>query len=1440
MPHGEFLQPISARTGDTYVAPPLLIHEHANRTSPDQALVLTYNASTGEVQNASAYVPLPAAWTGNQIDLDLSNIYENRCWIKDIGFESTGNWTTHNIDFTNFPHPAWINRVESGAGTSGSNGVHIKLDSWDGGASQSRYFSTAQAFLEQNITFERESVDAVGLRFDYKVNTSWDLDNMGAFRIFMSIDQLSSQTRTQKTYTYYNYTDSGLPSLNFLKAHDIVIWSTLYETTNTLNAGDRDLLRSYLNDEGKLFLTGRDIADDLQNPPESEWLANYLHASYNGSHTTNEPINGSTGGIYDGLSLVSLSSGANPDWLEDPAPNATVCMEYNVSQVDQRPAAINWSSSMDNNATIFFGFGLEYVSNFYERSEILNRTLNYLNDSYKSVLFVDDTNASYGSIITQSLEEIGLEDVWKRVYQKSFLDIESLNQWFDSGLISISADNVPNNGTHVNLGVRIGLKHSSNLLYSPEPNPEIWVDNVELYTVSKVKPSVLNLTMNNLSISDVGENAGSITQLAPLEYNQVQEQIDANFSFIPTISTTDPLLPIEISFKTDMNLHANRTGASLYELDPAKTGVNYEVTNNASQWTFFYYVGIPTDYGDHFFNLSIPYDWNVTFVAEPIYPLINIVDQVSGGNYTGQLLVPTTNITAFHDGYWSIRANSTNYVQEIVPQLFDGITWQNTTKFFVTNKTRVLARIGSSSQVLNASCANLTITAPGQAIWWSGQATSIVGNWVVFPNLTIGSLNTTGGAYEVKVHWSNGTEAGRNVSQFMIIHNSEMILREPQDARGDSVAEMKYGDLLLLRVRANDTDSDQLVPGIIVQVNWTGGQLNLTDKGTGEYEITLDTSELVFIPDKNYTLKINSSSPYYANSTIFLTIIFNFDTILTHDPITSVPFGGNATVYLNYKTLVGDPIPNATVYANATLSNPTTFNDSGTDKYKLTINTTGLSSTDLINITVKRLRFETKTIFLPLPIREVFTELLVSPGNITIIDLPYEEQYSELFLRFNDTEFNMGIDGASLTFLGYSLVNYTSLGNGLYRINFTANNQTESYNVLIIANKTNYLSSSVQIILRIFPWSNFIDSTIYGNPVQVGLPGETVYFMFDFYDSFNNSYLSAGVQTSYSWRGGSGQLQYASGNFSLALNTAGVSSGQHNVLISISNQNGTVLTQLTVTVVVTTPPMNPLWLILFLFLGIGGTLAGIPVYYFARRKVRERHWERKIKHIYLFHSRTGAAIFDRRVGGMKTADSSLITSALLGIGAIMKEIMISKKQLKTIDHMDNKILFAPGKFITGAIMASEDLGIIRKKLEYYVNEFEYTYGEDLLHWDGNIGRFKLANKMLGTIFPLAESIPESKEITARWAIDNLNDIYGADGIRVLEMLDKKITNLDDLTANLDFDRGRIENILRTLHTFRLIDNANQLQAQGREALKLYQEDKEYNRKNKKNHRRKPE
>ena len=178
------------------------------------------------------------------------------------------------------------------------------------------------------------------------------------------------------SYHYYDISVWGDPGVEFLNNFNAVIWFTGYDEDSTLLQENQQALAEYLNSDGRLFLSGQNISQDIQ---ESDFLSNYLHAE----HTE------------DSWSGISIIRGID----DDPVGNGLIL------QIDMGDAAGN-QYSMDvieainggekcfgyfptlpgagiryeswGYKTVFLGFGFEGINTIDMRVEVMKRVLEYL------------------------------------------------------------------------------------------------------------------------------------------------------------------------------------------------------------------------------------------------------------------------------------------------------------------------------------------------------------------------------------------------------------------------------------------------------------------------------------------------------------------------------------------------------------------------------------------------------------------------------------------------------------------------------------------------------------------------------------------------------------------------------------------------------------------------------------------------------------------------------------------------------------------------------------------------------------------------------------------------------------------------------------------------------------------------------------------------------
>ncbi|MFC1476020.1 dockerin type I domain-containing protein [Candidatus Zixiibacteriota bacterium] len=152
------------------------------------------------------------------------------------------------------------------------------------------------------------------------------------------------------------------PPSDTLDEYPIVLWFTGDNRSDVLSVDDVNNLRAFLDDGGRLLMTGQGIAEDLANDADSTFLIDYLHVRYTPGvpqllafGVADDPItNGHT------LPLGGPGGAANqtsPDKLVPADGVAKVCYTYyGGGDAGVRVASGDYKA-------VFLGFGMESIAN---------------------------------------------------------------------------------------------------------------------------------------------------------------------------------------------------------------------------------------------------------------------------------------------------------------------------------------------------------------------------------------------------------------------------------------------------------------------------------------------------------------------------------------------------------------------------------------------------------------------------------------------------------------------------------------------------------------------------------------------------------------------------------------------------------------------------------------------------------------------------------------------------------------------------------------------------------------------------------------------------------------------------------------------------------------------------------------------------------------------
>lgn len=119
-------------------------------------------------------------------------------------------------------------------------------------------------------------------------------------------------------YDFYEVESEGWPDAAVLQGHRIVVWFTSECVSGTLTSRDQAMLASYLDNGGRLLISGQDICYDLtkNGQTSSAFLSNYLGIGYISDNSQGRSVKGITGDPISGGMLAMPFAGSYPEALD--------------------------------------------------------------------------------------------------------------------------------------------------------------------------------------------------------------------------------------------------------------------------------------------------------------------------------------------------------------------------------------------------------------------------------------------------------------------------------------------------------------------------------------------------------------------------------------------------------------------------------------------------------------------------------------------------------------------------------------------------------------------------------------------------------------------------------------------------------------------------------------------------------------------------------------------------------------------------------------------------------------------------------------------------------------------------------------------------------------------------------------------------------------------
>ena len=218
--------------------------------------------------------------------------------------------------------------------------------------------------------------------------------------------------------------------------------------TSSFTGSEQDLVKSYLENGGFLFVSGSEIGYDLSSQgsaTDNQFFQDYLKADYisdaAGGQQGTYSSYGVSNSLLDGISDITFDNGTHGtydvDWPDGikPVNGAEVCAKFNdVDYATRGGMGISYTgtfgNSSENGGVVFLSVGFETIYPESKRDQLLDRILNFyetelsiVNNSHVSLPEEVSIHALYPNPTNSSLTLEFLTDLNNGVAQIAIIDI---------------------------------------------------------------------------------------------------------------------------------------------------------------------------------------------------------------------------------------------------------------------------------------------------------------------------------------------------------------------------------------------------------------------------------------------------------------------------------------------------------------------------------------------------------------------------------------------------------------------------------------------------------------------------------------------------------------------------------------------------------------------------------------------------------------------------------------------------------------------------------------------------------------------------------------------------------------------------------------------------------------------------------------------------------
>lgn len=171
-----------------------------------------------------------------------------------------------------------------------------------------------------------------------------------------------------------------------MNAYDGVFWFAGDNSSadRSLGPTHQAALATYLENGGKLFITGSELGYDLDRSASANynhaWFAAYLKASYGGDKAAGLSYAGSMGSAFQGVSgtFGEVYLEDYPDYIT-PAGGAVKVLEYNATQIAGIAYEGHFGTGTEDGKLVYLGFTFESIISLPQRTDLVQKTIAFFN-----------------------------------------------------------------------------------------------------------------------------------------------------------------------------------------------------------------------------------------------------------------------------------------------------------------------------------------------------------------------------------------------------------------------------------------------------------------------------------------------------------------------------------------------------------------------------------------------------------------------------------------------------------------------------------------------------------------------------------------------------------------------------------------------------------------------------------------------------------------------------------------------------------------------------------------------------------------------------------------------------------------------------------------------------------------------------------------------------